>query len=329
MLALFRTNQLLVSFLLIFYAGLLHIAAFVNPADWQPAGYGIWSEWVYATLGSSSSMWPNLVAVVLLLAQAVFINVLMANHRLAESVTNLPGLFYILIASALPEFLHLSPLLMANTFYLIAISELMKVYKNPSCPDTIFNVGFWVAIGSFFYPSYLVFIIFGLIGLNSLRAFKFREGLMLLAGATVPYILLGVYCFWSDQLGHFIGMQFIDNFAFLNFHKYSGNEFYFKLAFVDLFLLVAIFSSSLYAFKKIMEVQKKINILYWGLFISGFTLFFQADIQLDHFLIVAVPLGMMISINFESLSNQWAEAVHLLILIVVFFFQYQQILMPV
>jgi len=326
-LALFRTNQLLVSFLLIFYAGLLHIAAFVNPADWQPLGYGVWSEWVYATIGASS-FWPNITAIVLLTAQAVFINVLMANHRLADNVTNLPGLFYVLIASALPEFLHLSPLLMANTFYLIALSELLKVYRNPSCPDTIFNVGFWIAIGSFFYPSYLIFIIFGLIGMNSLRAFRLREWLMLIAGSTVPYILLGVYFFWSDQLDRFIATQFYENFAFLDFQKYTGNEFYFKLAFVDLFLLVAIFSSNLYVFKKIMEVQKKISILYWGLFISGFTLFFQADIQLDHFLIVAVPLGMMISINFEAMNKQWAEALHLLILLVIFFFQFQQLILP-
>lgn len=327
MLALFRTNQLLVGFLLIFYAGLLHIAAFVNPVDWQPLGYGVWSEWVYATIGASS-FWPNITAMVLLTAHAIFINVLMANHRLADNVTNLPGLFYILIASALPEFLHLSPLLMANTFYLIALSELLKVYRNPSCPDTIFNVGFWIAIGSFFYPSYLIFTLFGLIGMNSLRAFRLREWLMLIAGAVVPYILLGVYFFWFDQLNRFIATQFYDNFAFLDFQKYTGNEFYFKLAFVDLFLLVAIFSSNLYVFKKIMEVQKKISVLYLALFISGFTLFFQADIQLDHFLIVAVPLGMMISINFEAMNKQWAEALHLLILLLIFFFQFQQFILP-
>ncbi len=303
------------------------MAAFVNPTDWQPAGYGVWSEWIYAALGASG-VWSNVAAIILLTVQAVFINLLMANHRLAESVTNLPGVFYILIASMLPEFLHLSPLLLANTFYLIAISELLKVYKNPSCPDTIFNVGFWVAVGSFFYPSYLIFVVFGLIGLNSLRAFRFREWLMLLVGAVVPYILNGVYFFWTDQWTVFVATQFFDNFRFLDFRPHGSSEVYFKLAFVNLFLLVAIFSSDLYGFKKIMEVQKKISILYGGLFVSGFTLFFQANIQLDHFLIVAVPLGIMISINFESISRQWAEALHLLVLIVVFFFQYQDFLLP-
>lgn len=327
MLTLFRTNQLLFSVLLLFYVGILHIGVFVNPIAWQPAGFGILSQWVYEAIGTTGTL-PSIVAMVLLFIQGAAINVTMANHRLADTVTLFPGLFYILISSALPEFLHLSPLLMANTFLLIAISELLKVYKNPSCANNIFNVGFWVAVASLFYPSYLIFIIFGLMGLNSLRAYSFREWLMLLSGGLVPYILMGAYTFWIDQLNIFWNLQFFQNFAFLDFQAQPAPDVYFKIAFVDLFLLVAVFSYSLYVFKKVMQVQKKIGILYWALFWSGTTLLFQANIQLDHMLIMAIPLGMMISLNFQSLSNRWAEALHLLIVAVILFFQYQEFLLP-
>lgn len=327
MLTVFRSNQLLFSFFLLFYAGFLHIAVFVNPVEWQPMGHGVLSGWVYDLVGTTGVL-PDAIAILLLFIQGIFVNILIANHRLADSVTNLPGVFYILIASAIPDFLHLSPQHLANTFYLIALAQLLKVYKNPSCPDVIFNVGFWAAVGSLFYPSYIIFLVFGLVGLNSLRAFKIKEGLMLMVGGVVVYILAGTYFFWMDQFDLFLARQFYDNFAFFDFQKYSGNEVYFKIAFVDAFLIVAIFSYSLYVFKKIMEAQKKISILYWALFFGGLTVLFQANMQLDHLLVLAIPLGMLISMNFQKTSTQWAEALHFFILLIVLFFQYQQFILP-
>jgi len=114
----------------------------------------------------------------------------------------------------------------------------------------------------------------------------------------------------------------------LSFQAEPGIETILKVVFVDLFLLVAIFSYGLYHFKKNIQVQKKITVLYWGLLCAGLTLIFQAGIRSDHLLILAVPLGIMISINFTSLSRRWAETLHLLIVIVILIFQYQQYLLP-
>ncbi|MBK7871232.1 MAG: hypothetical protein IPJ74_11430 [Saprospiraceae bacterium] len=189
-------------------------------------------------------------------------------------------------------------------------------------------MGFWLAIATLFYPSYLILLPLGLIGVNVLRAFNIKEWLMVLIGFLVPYVIIGTYTFWIGQFDTLINLQFNRQYALLDFKTYEGYEVYFKIAFYDLFLLIAIFSYSLYVFKKVMQVQKKINVLYWGLFLSGFTLFFQSDIQLDHLLILAVPLGMMISLNFQSIANRWAETFHLLILIIILFFQYQNFLLP-
>lgn len=327
MLNLFRTNQLLFSVLLIFYAALLHVAAFVVPFAGKPTSHGYLTTLIYNWIGYQGFV-PNLFLIVLLFVQATVINAIVANHRLDDTPTLFPGLFYILISSALPSFLYLSPLHLANTFYIIALYELFKVYKKPSAADNIFNVGFWAAVGSLFYYSYGIFIILGFIGLNILRAFSIRERLMIVCGALVPYLLVGVYAFWNDQWFVFVQQQFVENIGFLDFQLESNPETILKVVFVDLFLLVAIFSYGLYLFKKNIQVQKKINVLYWGLLCAGLTLLFQANIQIDHLLILAVPLGMMISINFTNVSHRWAEILHLLIVIIVLIFQYQQYLLP-
>lgn len=327
MLNLFRTNQLFFSVLLIFYAAILHIAAFVVPFEREPTSYGYLTGLVYDWIGYQGTV-PDVVLILLLFLQATVINSIVADHRLDDTITLFPGLFYILISSALPGFLYLSPLHLANTFYIIALFELFKVYKKPSAADNIFNVGFWAAVGSLFYPSYAIFIILGLIGLNILRAFYLQERLMIVCGAIVPYLLVGVYAFWIDQWDIFVQQQFVKSIGFFDFQWASDAETILKIVFIDLFLLVAIFSYGLYLFKKNIQVQKKISVLYWGLLCAGLTLVFQAGIQIDHLLILAVPLGMMISINFTSVSHRWAETLHLLIVIVVLIFQYQQYLLP-
>lgn len=327
MLSLFRTNQLLFSVLLIFYVAVLHIAAFVSPYDWHPVGYGYLSGMVYDWIGFQGLV-PNIVTIVLVFLQATALNALVANNRLDDTVTLFPGVFYILIASALPRFLNLSPLHLANTFFLIAISELFKVYKKPSAADNIFNVGFWIGVASLFYFSYSIFILLAFVALGILRAFNLQERLMVVIGALVPYILVGVFVFWNDKWSDFVQVQFLNNLAFLNFIVEPNIESALKVVFVDLFLLVAIFSYSLYHFRKNIQVQKKISVLYWVLLFSALTLLFQAGIQMDHLLILAVPLGIMISINFTHFTNRWAEVLHLFIIVVILIFQYQQFLLP-
>ncbi len=327
MLTLFRTNQLLFGVFLIFYAVALHLCVFFIPDEWTPTGAGFFSKHFYQWIGFRGVL-PDIIAILLLFVHAVAINALAARHRLSDMVTLFPGLFYILIASALPDFLHLSPLHLANTFYLIVIFELMATYKQPSCADRIFNIGFWLAIGSLFYFSYLILIIFGLIGMNTLRAFKLKEWLMMLSGAAVPYLLIGTYSFWIDGLDTFVQQQFADNFGFWDFIPLQGVEGYFKLAFVGFLLLIVLLSYSLYVSKKNIQVQKKIGILYYGLLFAIGTVLFQSGVQLDNLLVLAIPMGILLAINFLSITSRWAEALHLILLFILLFFQYRTIILP-
>ncbi len=141
---------------------------------------------------------PTLLTIVLLSLQAVLINVLVSNHRLASEVSLFPGLFYILIASSLPDFLCFSPIHLANTFLIIALGILMATYKQSSCADLIFNVGLWLGVASLFYPPFLLFLFVGMAGLNVLRAYKIRERLMILAGMADP-VFSGRFILFLEQ----------------------------------------------------------------------------------------------------------------------------------
>lgn len=326
MLAFFRTNQLLFGIFLILYAALLHASVFFVADDWVPGASGLWSEWIFSSFGHKG-LQPDIAAIVLLGLQGMGLNALNMTHRLNEPVNLFPGLFYVLFASLFPEFLHLSPVLLANTFYILALYDLMSIYNRTRSAGYIFNAGLWIALAGFFYFSFLLFILLAFIALNILRAFDIRERLMVLCGLLTPYLLAGAYFYWFGQWDFFVEHQFVRNFTFFHLPEgpLSGIAIS-KLALFGFLLATALYNRGEYLLKQNIQVQKKINLLYWGLLFGGLSLFIQHNLQLDHLLILSVPLGILLSFNFTKLPKNWAELFHALLLIAALFYQFSPLL---
>ena len=124
---------------------------------WEPSSAGVLSHVAYNYLGTHGWL-PDLISLILVLLQALLLNILSARFRVSREVTMFPGLFYILLMSTLPSFLHLSPVLMGNTFLILAISSLFNAYNKSSVADSIFNIGFWIGVASLFYFSNFAFL---------------------------------------------------------------------------------------------------------------------------------------------------------------------------
>jgi hypothetical protein len=186
-LSLFRTNQFISNTLLVFYALLLRGLVFFLPAREVSMSHpGIISKMVYGWIGQSGWL-PDLVALLLVLLQALLVNVIVAKYRMARTVSLYPGVFYILIVSSFPDFLHLSPVLMANTFLLLVLYELFDSYKKYTAAGSLYNIGLWLGVAALFYYSMLAILIAAIIGFSIVRSFKVREVLMILFGLISPY----------------------------------------------------------------------------------------------------------------------------------------------
>ena len=328
MLNIFRTNQLIFNFFLLLYAGVLHLSAIAWPdLAWEVPTHGLLAGWVYQWIGSTGRL-AEIISVLLVFSQAILLNVFFVNNRITRDYTLFPGLFYILIASALPEFLHLSPLLMANTFYILAYKELCATYRRSIAAAQIFNSGLWIGLASLFYFSFILFLIWGFIGLNIMRAFRIRERFMLFMGLLVPYILIATYYFYTGQWGEWVQLQFTNNYAWLDFSKAVSNLFVLKGSLLGLLLLILIMSYGNFYSRRTIDVIKKFNLMYWALLFGGCSLLFQAGLTIEHLAILTVPMGMLLSVIFVQLSSNWAEFWHLLLIAAVLFFQYYSFFLP-
>ncbi len=309
-----------------FYALLLHAGVFFVAEETTPGPTGVLSDWLFGQVGRQGTL-PDLLAILLLLVQGTMMNAMNLRHRIGESLNLFPGVFYILVASLLPEFLHLSPLLLANTFFLIAMADLFSVYNQPRSAGYIFNIGLWIGLASLFHFSYIILILWAFIGLNILRAYDIRERMMVLAGALVPYTLTALVFYLNDAFPAFLDGQIYRNIAFLDFRErpFSWTLLSELILFAVPFLLV-LFSYGTFMSKRVIQEQKRINILYWALFFGGLTITFQAGLGLEQLLILAPPLGFLLSITFVRLKPNWAEFYHFVLLLVALFLQFKSLM---
>ncbi len=321
MLNIFRTNQIAFNVLLIVYILLVRGSSFfINTPPEEYAGQGVLSDLVIRTIGTNGT-WSIIVGMFLVFIQALLINIIVAKFRIANSVSLFPGLFYALLVSLIPEFLPLTPVLLANTFFIIAFWEILESYKKKDSSGHIYNTGFLIAIASMFYFSEITFLLLIIISFGVLRAFSLKELLMMLIGFITPYILASVYFFWYDLLGVFWGTHVIERFAFLDINITASLKSYINLGLILFIGLIVLFSFNRYYAKKNIQSQKNITVIFWSIFFAACSFLFQTNIQFYHFLLFMVPFGILLSFSFLNLKSQKAEAFHLLLFVSIIIWQ--------
>lgn len=322
MLSILRTNQILTGVFLLPYAALLYASVFFIPAESREIiNAGIFSDWVYGLLGTNATL-HAIVVIVLLWLQSFLINDIGIENRIQSEQSLFAGLFYILLCSCISDFKYLSPELMGNTFFIIAVGQLMKTYQKKSVADHIFNVGFWLGIAGLFYFSFVYVFFWGIIGVSSLRVFRLKEAIQNLFGFLTPYILVGTSFFFTGQFGDFWNKAVASNTAFMGFYMSGDIASWVKIGIVAIVVIIALLSYGSFVKKKIMQVQRKIGSLYSALFVITLTVFFQANIQVEHLLLYMVPLSFFVAMLFMQMKRNTAEALHLILVIAVLVFSF-------
>lgn len=322
MLSIFRSNQLTVGLLLIFYLLLLRAAVFIYPLPTLTEPYGVGSQWLWL-LTKGNDLAISLSALLLVFFQAMLVVFLVFRHRLSPEMNLFSGVFVCWLGSLLPAFLPLSAYQVANVFLLFSLFSIMSTYKVNSAADSIFNTGFWIGMASLFQPNYLWFFLPGLAGLGILRANRIKEQVMMLLGISVPHLLAAFLSFWNNQWYRYVELQWTLPFSLPTLTPPSdGLGFWVRMTIMSIIVIVVLFNYGGYRHRTTIEVQKKIDLLYWYLLAGGLTVVTTADLNLQHWQVVVIPCGILLGISMTKLDNRTAEALHLLLLALLFVLQY-------
>jgi hypothetical protein len=313
-LRIFQTNQILAAVLLLPYLALFYGAVFLEAPPMPAAQHGVLSQVFIEGLQGWPDRAPYLFSMLLVFFQAILLVLLVNDNRINNDSNLLPGVFYCLFAGMIPEFMYPSPALLANTFLLFALIELMAAYKAPVAEGRLFNTGLWISLASLFYFSALGLVVFAFWAVATLRAYKIREHIVILLGALTPYFLVATVFYLLDRLPEFLKLQFGSDAAFFDFQSGQDGLFYIKTGIFSILVLIVLLGSTGFFQKKVMQVQKKISILYGFLLFTGIAVLFQGEVDITHWLLAVIPLAAFFSMSFSTMPTQWAEVVHLLML---------------
>jgi len=151
-----------------------------------------------------SPLIPSIVlSSLLVFIQAFSLNSILFRSKALTQNTYLPAACYVLILSASPEFMLISPALFAITFILIGINYMLFHLQYRGSEENILSTGFVFGLASLFDPSsallILVLFIVYIFYSNTLN----RRYLLLVFGVVFPYLLVWLYFFLIGEGSEF------------------------------------------------------------------------------------------------------------------------------
>jgi hypothetical protein len=323
-LSIFRTNQLLAGILILGYAVFLHLPDFWQSTPLIQPMAGLGNTWVIPWLDSVPWL-SQAVVISLLFIQAVFANAIIFAHRITSPANLFPGVFVVLLGSLLPDFHQYSGYLVANVFLLLSLRSYLKAFRINNAADHIFNTGFWMGIAALFVPTYLIFLLAYAAMLPILKSGKFRDQLILFIGAILPLYLIGIGYYWYDMLPIFWEQQWASAFSLPQTIAWSKIPIVTNAVMIVL-LIIILTSRRVYLAKTKMDVQIKINILYWLLLGAGLSIWWLMPWNMQQWQALVPIAGILLSFNFTKAKPQTAEAWHLVLLILLFYLNFAPVL---
>lgn len=266
----------------------------------------------------------SLLSVLLVFAQALLFNSLVNNVKVFTNGTYVPAIIYALLASLFTEFLFITPVLLATFFVLLAIGKALKFYKQHHALGDIYDMSFLIGIASLFYMPFVLLLLLVFVSLAVMRSFNWREWVAGLLGFLSVYFLTGTWFFMTDGLHEFLRQHFSPSTASpAVFHSRLG--LYVVGILTAILVIAASFLFLLNFLKSTILTRKFLTLMGWTAVLLVFSAFLGEGFSLNHFVALSVPLSLLISHLFLTIRKvQIANAVHLVWLIAVLFFQHYQ-----
>ena len=312
MLAIFRSNQLIASLLLLLYAAVLHAGAWFHhkPVQMDTKEGGILYRLLQQVVPSEPWLLYSL-GLLLLVAQAFLLNFMELRYRLDREAHLFPGVFFLLFTAYSPGFSILSPLHFANLFVFFSLFQAMNLLRKGEATGDIFNIGFFLALSTLFCPAYIVFVLLFFALLNVVRGFQLRERIILIAGFLVVGYLAAGIAYLADYWKGFVQLQ--GPHAYGLSHIVPSNTFSLFLIPWGVLLIVVLWQAGLFFRKRTMQEQKRVSFWFWMLLVSVATLPLQKNLAIGHALVVVMPLAYLSAMWFFHLKANWAELLHFLL----------------
>lgn len=170
--------------------------------------------WLLDLVAGRNALVHQGLAGLLILYQGLRLNLIFARNEVFPEKSMLPALLYVTLGSIFFEFDLLSPLLIGNTFVVLALGYLTSISKGGYNTRKLFKAGFMLGLAALSYLPLLFFLLIGGFAILFYASNAFRSFLLLLCGFLFPYAAVMTYYLYTGSLLHFIDFNLISSWQF-------------------------------------------------------------------------------------------------------------------
>lgn len=140
-----------------------------------------------------------LVAMLLVVVQAFYLNILLNKQAIYKQTNHYAALIYVLFSGFTVATIGFHPVIIANTFVVLALGKLLAMNARESAVSLVFDASFLIAIAALFYLPYgvLLLSIYAAIGL--VRPFVWREWVVPIIGFLTPVLFYSTWCYVAED----------------------------------------------------------------------------------------------------------------------------------
>jgi hypothetical protein len=246
----------------------------------------------------------KVVALLLLVINALLLSRLNMKFIVFKSRTYLPSFIFLLVVSSFFPLQRLNPAVFASILMLYAIEAILGTFKKEGLAYEFFLASFLVSMGSLFYArgAYLMLIIW--IGLSLFRNIRWREWIFTVVGFLLPYLFLFSWYYLTGQelISRWQGMAM----NFLPDHDFSLFNRYHILFYIFLALLILLASRKMignYQGLKIF-VRKFYRLNFWIFAVTLIVYFnlYSRSVELVYF--SGIAIAYILSYYFFNLRSK-------------------------
>ena len=288
----FKSNERLVNLLAIFLLCMIWVLNYFldNNSD---SDYSLGYEWL-----------DLLISLGLISFQIVFLNSIINKHKLFNDNSHLTGLFIVVLNSLSLFSLTFNQIIVANTFLILALAQVFRLYNANKKFGLLFNSGVLIGFATIFYLPSIVYFLFLWIVLIYLTTPVWRDFAISLIGFVLPLIYYIAYFFVFEDLPELVFIS--ENQSIYDFSWY-------KLSFWSKFMVVTVLGICsiscmrllLSANKSVARIRKMLIVVLLYFLTVFSTLFLNQFDLIATLLMMTPPMAIIIANYFHQMKKLW------------------------
>jgi len=244
----------------------------------------------------------KLLALLLVLLQAILIAVINNHFRLLGYHSYMPAFFFIFIIINFTEYLQIHPVYFANTLFLIAWIKVKKAQGKHKALANYFDASFLIGLASLFYFNFIYLVLILWVNIIVSRPGNFKEYSMALVGLLVVWYLFFSFYFIIYSDAYDISNLFSFNPGFADL---TSLAFATQIAGIFFLFLIVIANFALFRYYASLNINIRSNLkLFFSLFLLGFLIIYLTNSSIELIFLIAIPVSLFLSQFFINLKSK-------------------------